>query len=73
MSQDPKEFQVGGDHYSVMLIQPAEYIDKNNIDYLSGNVIKYMSRHHAKGGAKDVRKAIHYCQLILALQYDEKP
>lgn len=61
--------QIGGDHYKGMAIQPAEFIVKNGIGYLSGNVIKYISRHRGKGGAEDVKKAIHYCELILEMEY----
>lgn len=62
--------QVGGEHYK-MPIQPAEFIHKNQIPYLEGNVIKYIARHRAKGKAEDIRKAIHYCQLILEMEYGE--
>lgn len=65
------ETQEGGSHYKDMKIQVVEYIDINDIDYLSGNVIKYASRHRHKNGAEDIRKAIHYCQIILKLQYAE--
>lgn len=61
--------QEGGTHYKDMVIQPVEYIHSNNIDYLSGNVIKYVSRHKSKNGAEDIKKAIHYLQLILELEY----
>jgi hypothetical protein len=64
--------QVQGGHYKDMKIQPVEYIHENGLDYLQGNVIKYISRHKAKNGAFDVRKAIHYCELILQMQYDEE-
>ncbi|MDO8683957.1 MAG: DUF3310 domain-containing protein [Armatimonadota bacterium] len=64
--------QVGGDHYKTMTIQPVEFIHVNKLDYLSGNVIKYIVRHRAKGNVQDVKKAIHYCQLILELEYGEK-
>lgn len=63
--------QVGGDHYKSFAIQPVEYIHGNGLDYLAGNVVKYVSRHKAKNGAADIRKAIHYCELILSLQYGE--
>ena len=69
---DALKTQVGGDHYKKLKIQPVEFIHANEIDFLSGNVIKYISRHNDKNGAADVRKAIHYCQLILQLQYGEK-
>tara|TARA_R100000664_G_C2760144_1_gene150908 strand:- start:13512 stop:13817 length:306 start_codon:yes stop_codon:yes gene_type:complete len=66
------ESQVGGDHYKKCSIQPVEYIHANDLDYFEGNVIKYITRHRAKGeGRKDVEKAIHYAQLILALHYNE--
>ena len=64
--------QVGGDHYRALLIQPVEYISANELDFLQGNAIKYLSRHKGKGGAEDIKKAMHYCQLILELQYGIK-
>ena len=64
--------QAGGSHYKGMAIQPIEYIMANQLDYLQGNVVKYISRHKAKNGAEDIRKAIHYCSLILELQYPKK-
>ncbi len=67
------ETQEGGSHYRDMAIQPVEFIHANGLDFFQGNVIKYISRHKVKNGAQDVRKALHYCQLILELQYGEKP
>lgn len=61
--------QEGGSHYKEMAIQPIEFIHENSLDYFQGNVIKYVSRHKTKNGAEDVKKAIHYCQLILEYQY----
>lgn len=64
--------QEGGSHYRDMAIQPIEFIDANKLDYFQGNVIKYVCRHASKNGAEDIRKAIHYCRLILEYQYGEK-
>ena len=61
--------QEGGQHYKTMPIQPVEYITKNSIPYLEGNVIKYVSRHQSKNGIEDIKKAIHYLQLIAELKY----
>ena len=61
--------QVGGNHYKLP-IQPVEFIYKNQLDYLRGNVIKYVTRK--KNGAEDIRKAIHYCELLLELEYADK-
>lgn len=69
---DALNHQVGGQHYHRMKIQPVTYIVENDIDYLSGTAIKYLSRHRHKGGAEDIRKAIQFCEFILASQYGEK-
>lgn len=69
---DPLAEQVGGDHYKGMVIQPVQYIHANKLPYMEGNVVKYISRHRNKNGAADVKKAIHYCQLILQLHYGEE-
>ena len=65
------ELQVGGDHYKNMKIQPVEFITANNLGFLEGNVVKYICRHHAKNGAEDIKKAIHYCEMLLATKYGE--
>lgn len=63
--------QVGGDHYKQFQIQPVEFIVANDIGFLEGNVIKYIVRHRDKNGADDIRKAMHYCEIILSLHYGE--
>ena len=65
------ERQEGGTHYKSMPIQPIEYIMANDLSYCEGNVVKYITRHRAKGGAEDVRKVIHYCQLLLESEYSQ--
>jgi hypothetical protein len=61
--------QVGGDHYQ-MPIQPIEFIVANDIPYREANVIKYVCRHYKKAGADDIKKAIHYLEMILE-EYDK--
>jgi hypothetical protein len=56
--------QVGGSHYKDCAIQPIDYIVKNKLDFLEGNVVKY--------GPEDIKKVIHYAQLILELTYGIK-
>ena len=63
--------QVGGDHYKDCVIQPVEYIIKNKLDFLEGNVVKYITRHRTKGQEEDIRKVIHYCELILQHKYEK--
>jgi hypothetical protein len=67
---DPTKTQVGGTHYSRFVIQPGEFISKNNLGWFEGNVIKYVCRHPFKNGVEDIRKAIHYLQLILKWTYN---
>jgi hypothetical protein len=57
--------QVGGDHYSRMAIQPAEFIHKNGIGYLAGCSIKYLCRYQRKGGLQDLEKAAHYIEMLI--------
>jgi hypothetical protein len=65
--------QVSGSHYKDLAIQPVEFIYKNNIGYLEGNVIKYICRHKTKNGLADLQKAKHYIELLMELEYDAKP
>ena len=61
--------QVGGKHYSSMKIQPAEFINENNLLFAEGNAIKYICRHQSKGKEQDIKKAIHYLEMILERDY----
>jgi hypothetical protein len=46
-------------------IQPIEYITKNELDFLEGNVIKYVSRYQHKGGVNDLLKARTYIDFLI--------
>ena len=61
--------QIGGDHYSKLAIQPAVYAQRNKLSYLQGNAIKYICRHKHKGKEEDIKKAIHYLNMILDRDY----
>lgn len=61
--------QVGGSHYKNMRFQPIELISLLGLDFFQGNVVKYVSRHHEKGGREDLDKARHYCQLAMSFGY----
>lgn len=63
--------QEGGKHYKDCGIQPIEYIHANQLGYHEGNVIKYVTRHKQKNGAEDIKKAIHYLELLLAQEYGQ--
>jgi hypothetical protein len=61
--------QVGGNHYKQFDIQPIEFITKNNIGFCEGNAIKYLCRHKDKNGLEDLKKAKHYIDLLIELEY----
>jgi hypothetical protein len=61
------EIQIGGDHYKTQAIQPWDFIALNNLGYLEGCVVKYVSRHSKKGGIEDLNKAKHYLEKLIEL------
>ena len=61
--------QIGGGHYRTKTIQPVEYWHANKLDAFQGAVVKYVTRHREKNRAEDLKKAIHYIQLYLELEY----
>lgn len=57
--------QVGGDHYEKMAIQPWEVIERGDLDFWEGNVVKYVMRYRAKNGLEDLKKARHYLDYLI--------
>lgn len=62
------DIQIGGTHYKGQPIQPWDYIAANNIPFLEGNAIKYLSRWRDKNGLEDVKKALHYVQKLIEVE-----
>ena len=65
MIQRADDMQVGGNHYKDKAIQPWDYIVANDLGYLEGNVVKYVSRWKNKNGIEDLKKAQHYLAKLL--------
>ena len=65
MIQRADDMQVGGNHYKDKSIQPWDYIVANDLGYLEGNVVKYVSRWKNKNGIEDLKKAQHYLAKLL--------
>ena len=59
--------QVGGSHYRDKGIQPIIYIHANELGFCEGNVVKYVTRWRDKNGVADLKKAIHYLELLIEL------
>ena len=62
------DVQVAGNHYKGKTVQPWDYIVANNLGYLEGNIVKYVSRWKDKGGVDDLRKARHYLDKLIEVQ-----
>jgi hypothetical protein len=62
--------QIGGSHYKDMAIQPIEYIHKNGLGFCEGNVVKYITRWKTKNGIEDLKKVIHYAELLIQMEQD---
>ena len=62
------EKQTGGNHYKKCSIQPIEYIHANNLPFIEGNVVKYITRWRDKNGVEDLKKVIHYVELLIELE-----
>ena len=71
MKKDTYKKQIGCDHYRSMVIQPSEFINKNNIPFAEGNAIKYLCRHKQKNQKEDLLKAIHYCEMAIERDYSD--
>jgi hypothetical protein len=67
--ENPYLKQVSGTHYMYMKIQPAEFINKNKLQFAEGNAIKYICRHAATGKEQEFDKAIHYLEMIKERDY----
>ena len=65
LSSSALDVQVGGSHYKDMAIQPVEFIHKNGMGFLEGNIIKYICRFRAKNGIEDLKKARHYLDILI--------
>jgi hypothetical protein len=66
------EKQEGGNHYKRYAIQPTEFIHRNGLNFIQGNVIKYLMRYREKNGLQDLQKAKHYIDLLIEFEYGKE-
>lgn len=67
------ESQEGGTHYKDMKIQPVEFIHANNLGFCEATAIKYLCRWRKKGGIQDLKKAIHFIEVLIELESSKSP
>jgi len=59
--------QVDGDHYQSE-IQPWDFIEANNLTFIEGSIVKYVSRHRKKNGVRDLKKAQHFLEKLIEIE-----
>ena len=64
----PLEVQIGGCHYKKGSIQPVEYSYANDLPFIEGCIVKYITRWREKGGIQDLEKVKHYVDLLIHLE-----
>lgn len=62
--------QVNGDHYKLP-IEPWDYVIANDLGYLEGNIVKYISRYKKKNGLQDLQKALHYLEKLIEVEQEK--
>jgi len=69
----PWKKQIGGEHYKKYAIQPTEYAEKNNLSFAEGCIVKYVTRWRDKGGVEDLKKIIHYAEILIDIEKNKTP
>lgn len=52
-------------HYNNGSIEPIDYITANSMNFLEGNVVKYVTRYKFKNGLEDLKKAEFYLKRLI--------
>ena len=52
-------------HYKQGFIEVIDFILDQSMDYLEGNVVKYVSRYKYKNGLEDLQKAKWYIEKLI--------
>ena len=69
--KNPYDKQIGGSHYQKFKIQPSKFVIENELLFPEGCVIKYILRHRLKGKKEDLKKAIHFIEMIIERDYPD--
>lgn len=65
--------RISPDHYARFKIEPIDFIEKNNLGFSAGNVVKYVCRYDAKNGIEDLKKAKRYLEFLIAKEEGRDP
>ena len=68
LQPNPLDVQISGDHYKKLKIQPVVYCHANNLPFIEGCIVKYITRWRDKGGLADLEKVKHFVDLLIELE-----
>lgn len=60
--------KISPSHYKQGSIEPIDFIIANNMNFLEGNIIKYVSRYKFKNGVEDLKKAKFYLEKLIKVE-----
>ena len=63
---------INPDHYGSSGIDVISFCQANNLDFMQGNVIKYVFRYKNKNGLEDLEKAKEYIDRMIENLLDEE-
>jgi len=64
--------KINPEYYRNFNIEVIDAITDWQLNYMEGNVVKYVVRHRIKNGKEDILKAIWYLNQILEVEYGGK-
>lgn len=56
------------EHYARFKIEPVRFVTDNGLNFLQGNVIKYLLRYPFKNGKEDLLKARRYLDMLIEFE-----
>tara|TARA_B100000886_G_C20365384_1_gene467081 strand:- start:149 stop:376 length:228 start_codon:yes stop_codon:yes gene_type:complete len=59
--------KINPDYYIGTKIQVSDFISEFNLDYFSGNIVKYVVRQKFKNGLEDLEKAKWYLEKLIEI------
>ena len=57
-------------YYQKGSVEVTDYITSNEMSFVEGNIIKYVTRYKEKSGIQDLRKARWYLDKLIETQMD---
>jgi len=59
-------------HYKLGKIEVIDFILDQQMNYLEGNIVKYISRYKHKNGIEDLKKALWYLSKLIGVWENDK-